>query len=168
MESRTTAMFGGRRKVLAGLLAVAATVLLASSYYLRVTEQFYGLPGFSYKGLEYPTKVDWLLIATSLALFFAGLWGGKYVRYPCTTLVMSFALLTFYDLQTMWGWGSHDANSFLSDFIWYLENVTFPAFWTAKTLDIAGLLAGLVATLLAGNGRMFGDRAQGIDRVERL
>lgn len=82
MESRTTAMFGGRRKVLAGLLAVAATVLLASSYYLRVTEQFYGLPGFSYKGLEYPTKVDWLLIATSLALFFAGLWGGQVCTIP--------------------------------------------------------------------------------------
>lgn len=75
MASRTTAMFGGRRKVLVGLLAVAATALLAFSYYLRVTEQFYGLPGFSYKGLEYPTKADCLLIAMSLALFFAGLWG---------------------------------------------------------------------------------------------
>lgn len=129
------------------VVRVAASALFLAPVVMRTMFQYYGMPGFSMKGLEYPSEGAALVVTASMGCFLLGTWVLRGKWHALVFQVGSVLLMTAYDFQLMWSWGGHPLVPEISDLVWTLENAVFPVFWVTKGFELAAL--GLCLVQLA-------------------
>ena len=123
---------------------VAVTFLFVATFVIRMSFDFYGLPGFSYKGLEHLSDEDGFLIGLAVFAFLAGTWGMKKPWHGLLMQVISLFCMNVYDLGAMFDNAPLPATSWLEELLEHLREQVFPAFWCTKKIECALLVLCLV------------------------
>jgi len=147
----------GSRLRFQGLCSISLSVLFLAGLALRFTSEFYGLPGFSIKGIDHPDPFDMLMIVGAIYIFMAGTWGRFRPAVGLSMRVCGLVLMFAYDINTLWQWGSHAMNPWFSDAAEYLSNYTMTPFWVAQKIAASALVLSLL--------RFFMDRHWGLRKV---
>ena len=123
---------------------VAVTLLFVATFVIRMSFDFYGLPSFSYKGLEHLSDEDGFLIGLAVFAFLAGTWGMKKPWHGLLLQVISLFCMNVYDLGAMFDNAPLPATSWLEELLKHLRGQVFPAFWCTKKIECALLVLCLV------------------------
>lgn len=122
---------GGRLR-LQKLCPICLSGLFLGGLALRVVGEFYGLPGFSIKGIEHPAPLSMLVIVGATYVFMAGTWGRFRPAVSLFMRVLGLMLMLVHDLSMLWHWGSHAASPWFSDAAEFLLVYTLPSFWIVQ------------------------------------